>query len=161
MRKTGAGRGEAVLLPPAKGCPPPGGGQALAAGTPGGSRGKGGMALLLGWQRDEVERGKCRKLLWALRAKAENSAVSPAHLSPRPPRPAAAKNSPEQSPSLLREGASLPCHPAAAPVGPHAPLHPGLGGPSPAISGGWRGLLPAPGPFKSAPAPRRFLRGVS
>lgn len=58
-RKTGAGRGEAVLLPPAKGCPPPGRGQALAAGTPGGSRGKGGMALLLGWQRDEVERGKC------------------------------------------------------------------------------------------------------
>lgn len=107
--------------PPHQGLPTSWWGAMLGCWYPSGLPWEQDVTLLFGWQRDKVERGKCpgekmsksRKLVWALRAKSENSVVSPAHVSPRPPQPAATKDSPKQSPSLT-EGASFPCHPAAA-----------------------------------------------
>lgn len=107
---------------------------------------------LFAWQREQVKRGKCpgekmsrsRKLVCVLKGKAENSGISPLHLSPCPPWPAAPTK------PFLNRGGSLSVPPCGSPVGSHTALHSGLGGPNPVIRGvaGWRGVCsvvsPAP-----------------
>lgn len=102
------------------------------------------MTLLSGWQRDQEERGKCpgekisrnRKLVTALRGKAENSVVSPC-----PPQPATKKPSPKRKP-FLNIGDFPPTSPCSSPMGPPRTLAPHTCCSQPHLFGGPVGAAP-------------------